>query len=84
MKTIAVTIDEATIEALDAFAAAGGRRRRGARRPGRSEIVRRALQEFLARQQRAELEARERRIFADRREQLAKQAAALIAEQAAR
>ncbi len=41
-----------------------------------------ALQDFLARRQRAEREGHERRVFAKHREAITRQAEALVAEQA--
>lgn len=85
MKTIAVSIDEATLEAVERLT-----RRRGGGRPPkrpregptRSEIVRLALHEFLERRERREREAEERRILHRHRGLLARQARALVAEQA--
>lgn len=76
MKTIAVSIDEPTILALDRLA----RGSRGRRK--RSELVRQALAEFLARREREEREGRERAAIARHRALLARQARALVAEQA--
>jgi metal-responsive CopG/Arc/MetJ family transcriptional regulator len=75
MKTIAVSIDEPTIAALDRLA--GPRKRRK-----RSELVRLALAEFLARREREVREERERAAITRHRTLLARQARALIAEQA--
>jgi metal-responsive CopG/Arc/MetJ family transcriptional regulator len=80
MKTIAITMDEPTLEALDRMA--GGRRRRGEPGPSRSELVRRAVQEFIARQAQLERESCDRRAITQHRDLLARQAAALVAEQA--
>ena len=76
MKTIAISIDEPTLEALDRFA----RRQRVPRK--RSELVREAVAEFLARRERLEQEAGERAAIAKHRRLLARQAKALVAEQA--
>ena len=85
MKTIAVSIDESTIEALGRITRDAARRRggrgRGAKTPNRSELVRKALREFLERRERAEREASERLTIARHRELLARQAAALVGEQ---
>jgi metal-responsive CopG/Arc/MetJ family transcriptional regulator len=82
MKTIAITIDEPTLDAIDELAARGAEGRRGkATRPSRSEIIRRALQEFLLRRQRAERDERDRRILSKHRKRIAEQAEALVAEQ---
>ncbi len=76
MKTIAITIDEMTLKLLDELTASSPK-------PGnRSALVRAALREFAERTQRRELEAREDRILKRHRQRLARQAAALIAEQA--
>jgi metal-responsive CopG/Arc/MetJ family transcriptional regulator len=86
MKTIAVTIDSKTLAIIDRMAtrSAGGRpaTRRGDRRPNRSELVRVALQEFVARHQQLDREARDRAILAKHQALLARQAEALVAEQA--
>jgi metal-responsive CopG/Arc/MetJ family transcriptional regulator len=76
VKTIAVSIDEPTIVALDRLAQGGRKQRK------RSELVRQALAEFLARRAREEREARERAAIARHRGLLARQAKALVAEQA--
>lgn len=76
MKTIAISIDEPTILALDRLVRRGGQRRK------RSELVRQALAEFLARREREAREDRERAAFARHRALLARQAKALVAEQA--
>jgi len=81
MKTIAVSIDEASLAAIDQLARATGRRR-GARPTNRSEVVRRAVQEFIARERREEREDKDRRVLAANRELIARQAEALVAEQA--
>jgi metal-responsive CopG/Arc/MetJ family transcriptional regulator len=88
MKTIAISIDEPTLESIDRLAkgSRGDSPRSGGsrRKPGlsRSQVVRLALHEFLARRDRTQREERERRVFAEHRELLARQAAALVAEQA--
>jgi metal-responsive CopG/Arc/MetJ family transcriptional regulator len=76
VKTIAVSIDEPTIVALDRLAHGGRKQRK------RSELVRQALAEFLAKRAREEREARERASIARHRGLLARQAKALVAEQA--
>lgn len=81
MKTIAVSIDEASLEAIDQLARARGRRRGGSP-ANRSEVVRRAVQEFIARERRHEREEKDRRVLAAHRELIARQAEALVAEQA--
>jgi Arc/MetJ-type ribon-helix-helix transcriptional regulator len=86
MKTIAISIDDPTLTALDRLVGTGPegvRNRRGGKRTGnRSEVVRLALQEFIARRAKLAREQRERGILAANRERLAREAAALVAEQA--
>ena len=76
MKTVAVTIDDTTLELLDELAAGQPRRR------ARSALVRTALREFIDREQRRTVEEREREILRTKRKQLARQARALIRQQA--
>jgi len=76
MKTIAISIDEPTLGALDRLA------RKGRARGKRSELVREALVEFLARREDQEQEALERATIVKHRELLARQAKAMVAEQA--
>ena len=80
METVAVTLDEKTLRALDAVSAAS-RLRNGAR-PNRSLVVRTAVQEYVERQLRLESEEKERAILAKHRAGLAREAAALIRGQA--
>ncbi len=76
MKTIAISIDEMTLKLLDELAA-------GSPKLGnRSALVRAAVREFAERVRRSEIETREDRILKKHRRRLARQAAALIAEQA--
>lgn len=75
MKTIAVTIDEATLKLLDDLHAAQPGRKRSA-------LVRVALREFAERERQRVVEAREREIFRKNRKHLERQARALIKEQA--
>ena len=77
MKTIAITIDEHTLHRIDHFVAAGGATSRN-----RSQIIRQAVQEYLERRERLAEEEREREIFQRHRQRLARQAAALVKEQA--
>ncbi len=83
MKTIAISIDEPTLRVLDRYAAqmarAGGKKGRAA--ANRSEIVRQAVQAFLARQERLQREEKERRIWATHRARLNRQAVAVVADQ---
>ncbi len=81
MKTIAITIDETSLAAIDQLARGAGRRPPG-KRANRSELVRRAVREFIARHQRLEREEKDRRILSAHRDLIERQAAALVAEQA--
>ncbi len=76
MKTIAVTIDETTLRLLDELAAALPQPR------SRSALVRTAVREFAEREWRREAETREHEVLRKHRRRLARQARALIAEQA--
>jgi metal-responsive CopG/Arc/MetJ family transcriptional regulator len=82
MRTIAVSIDESSLAAIDRLAMAAGGRRGGRKGSNRSALVRQALREFLDRRARREREERDRTILAARRGELERQAAALLAEQA--
>jgi metal-responsive CopG/Arc/MetJ family transcriptional regulator len=83
MKTIAVSIDEPTLQALDRVASEpGGTGKQGRASTNRSKIVRRALREYIERREKATREEKERSIFAANREALAREAAALVADQA--
>jgi Arc/MetJ-type ribon-helix-helix transcriptional regulator len=77
MKTIAVTIDEPTLHRIDRLMAKDN----GVWK-SRSEVVRQAVQQFVARLERVAEEDREREIFRRHRSRLNRQAAALIKEQA--
>ena len=76
MKTIAVTIDDATLQALDDLVSGEPLRRT------RSALVRAAVREFAARERRRQIEEREREIFRKSRKQLAREARLLVAAQA--
>jgi metal-responsive CopG/Arc/MetJ family transcriptional regulator len=76
VKTIAISIDEPTLGALDRLV------KKGRVRGKRSELVREALVEFLARREDQEQEAVERAAITKHRSLLARQAKAMIAEQA--
>jgi len=82
MKTIAISIDEASLAAVDRLAQGAGRRHGGVKKANRSEVVRQAVREFLAHRQRHEREERDRRILSAHRDEIERQAAALLAEQA--
>jgi metal-responsive CopG/Arc/MetJ family transcriptional regulator len=76
MKTIAVTIDEATLKLLDELTDGSPRLR------SRSALVRTALREFAERERRRAIEARESEVFRKHGKRLARQARILISEQA--
>jgi metal-responsive CopG/Arc/MetJ family transcriptional regulator len=82
MKTIAISIDEASLAAVDRLARAAAGRGGAKKGANRSEVVRRAVQEFLARQRRHEREERDRRILSAHRTEIERQGASLVAEQA--
>jgi metal-responsive CopG/Arc/MetJ family transcriptional regulator len=84
MKTIAITIDEASLAAVDRLARASRRRRGRGKAGNRSEVIRQAVQEYLARRQRREREEQDRRALRAHRDEIERQAAALVAEQAER
>ena len=76
MKTIAVTIDEPTLKLLDELAAASPQ-------PcSRSALVRAAVRKFAERERQQETEVREHEILRKHRRLLARQARALVGEQA--
>ena len=83
MQTIAVTVDTETLEAIDRLGGSGAKPRRGRPRANRSAVVRVALRRYVEARSREASEDRERRIFARHRDKLARQAKALVAEQAA-
>jgi metal-responsive CopG/Arc/MetJ family transcriptional regulator len=76
MKTIAISIDEPTLDALDRLA------RKGRPRRTRSKLVREAIAEFLARREEQEQEASEWATITKHRALLARQAKAMVTEQA--
>lgn len=77
MKTIAITIDEPTLKRLDQLATDTDFSFRN-----RSDVIRRAVQQFLERVQREAEQRRETEIFRKHKSRLNRQAAALIKEQA--
>ena len=77
MKTIAMTIDEPTLQRIDRLMAEDS-----VPWKSRSEVIRRAVQEFVGRLERTAEQEREREIFRRHRARLNRQAAALIKEQA--
>jgi len=76
MKTIAITIEEDILERIDRLAGKGG----GSRK--RSQVIRTAVREYLTRSERLADEEREGEILRKNRGRLARQAAALVKEQA--
>ena len=74
MKTIAISIDEPTLNQIDQLA-----KRRGM---NRSELVREATQDYIAEKEAESEEERERKIFRRHKKKLKKQTAALIGQQA--
>jgi len=74
MKTIAVTIDDTTLQRIDALAEKQGM--------NRSELVREAAQDYIADKEAESEEERERKIFRRHKKKLKKQTSALIREQA--
>ena len=83
MKTIAISIDEPTLVALDRYAAAAlaRARREGQQARNRSQIIRMAVQAFVSRQERLRREELERSVWATHRARLNRQAAAVVADQ---
>jgi len=77
MKTIAVSIDESTLQHIDRLMAV-----ESVPWKSRSEMIRQALREFVARLERLAEEEREREIFRRHRSRLNRQAEALVKEQA--
>jgi metal-responsive CopG/Arc/MetJ family transcriptional regulator len=82
MKTIAISIDEASLAAIDRMAQRAGRGRGRKGGVNRSEVIRRALREFIFRNRKREREDGDRQILAANREQILRQAEALVGEQA--
>lgn len=84
MKTIAISIDEPSLAAIDRIAGARGRGAVSARarKGNRSAVIRRALRDFIVRRQKQEREERERVILKAHRARVRRQAEALVAEQA--
>jgi len=77
MKTIAITIDEETLERLDRVL-----EQQTAPGKNRSQLIRRAVREYVAGLQREAEQAREKEIFRRNRRLLKQDALALIREQA--
>jgi metal-responsive CopG/Arc/MetJ family transcriptional regulator len=76
MKTIAITIDEGMLSRIDRLAG----KRDGI--TNRSRVIREAVREYLLRIERTAEEDKEREIFRRHKGKLARQAAALVKEQA--
>jgi metal-responsive CopG/Arc/MetJ family transcriptional regulator len=79
MRTIAISIDEESLAAIDRLARVS---RGGKTRVNRSEVIRRAIQEFVARQRKRSREAADRRALSRNREQIERQVRALVSERA--
>jgi metal-responsive CopG/Arc/MetJ family transcriptional regulator len=78
MRTIAITIEEETLDRVDRLVAG-----RGAGIPtNRSKVIRTAVHEYLTRLDRASEEARERDVLHRHARRLARAAAALVKQQA--
>ena len=77
MKTIAITIEESALERLEQL-----RRKAGGKRRNRSELIRRAVEEYIARLEREVQEEHDRAVIRRHHRKLNRQAAALIREQA--
>jgi hypothetical protein len=79
MKTIAITIDNDTLNDLDRLLAAGAK---GGTAGNRSRMIRDAVREYIRTRERATAEAREAAIIRRHRNRLTKQNRAAIREQA--
>jgi metal-responsive CopG/Arc/MetJ family transcriptional regulator len=77
VQTIAISIDAPTLKAVDRL-----RREAGGTRTSRSELILRALQQFVAQQQRLEWEEREREVLRKHGRSLNRDALAALEEQA--
>lgn len=77
MKTIAITIDEETLEHVDRLVKRGGRASRN-----RSQLIRQAVHDYVSRLERLADDDREAAIVRRHRGRLARQASALVREQA--
>jgi len=76
MKTIAITIDESILHSIDRLM------NEDPHWKSRSEVIRKAVREFVTRLERLTEEEREREIFRRHRARLSRQANALVKEQA--
>ena len=79
MRTITISIDAANLAALDRLARSTGRGRGGG---GRSEVIRQAVREYVARHRKREREESDRKVLAENRKTIERQVNALVAEQA--
>jgi Arc/MetJ-type ribon-helix-helix transcriptional regulator len=77
MKTIAISIEDETLDRMDRLTATKDRRFRN-----RSKMIQEAMREYLTRVERLEEETREREILQKHRVRLAREADALVREQA--
>jgi metal-responsive CopG/Arc/MetJ family transcriptional regulator len=77
MKTIAITIDEDMLRRIDRLVTKGE-----ATVKNRSQVIRQAVREYVARLERLAEEEREREVFRRHRQLLERQARALVEEQA--
>ena len=77
MKTIAITIDEETLEHVDRLVERGGRAGRN-----RSQLIRQAVHDYVSRLERLADDEREAAIVRRHRARLARQVSALVREQA--
>jgi metal-responsive CopG/Arc/MetJ family transcriptional regulator len=79
MNTIAITIDEATLEQVDRLVGRGSPARKN-----RSQFIRQAVRDYVVRIERLADDEREGAIVRRHRGRLARQASALVREQAKR
>lgn len=77
MKTIAISMDEDTLDRIDRLVSS-----EDPAAPNRSQVIRKAVQDYLSRMERLREEERERAIFRKHRARIARQTAALVKEQA--
>jgi metal-responsive CopG/Arc/MetJ family transcriptional regulator len=77
MKTIAITIDNDTLARIDRLLNDGLTQGKN-----RSQIIRQAVREYVSRLDRMAVEERERQIFRKHKRKLAREAVALVKEQA--
>ena len=82
MRTIAITIDEESLAAVDRLVRSAGSGGRTGSGTSRSAVVRQALHEFLARRARQQREQKDRQVLAEHRSEIGRQAAALVKQQA--